>query len=190
MVPHDVQTVVIARYLKRLAERTTVVVASGNHDLDGPGHHGEQVATWLRRLRQAGLHVDGSSVDVGDTRFTVCPWWDGTVTRDEVGIRLSRAAVDRPARWVWTYHVPTAGTPLCHDGRRTFPDRKSTRLNSSPSQISYAVYCLNKKKTTDLNVAGVVLPMIVFIRRPRTSTLFPYTTLFRSSPCAPGGTGR
>ena len=52
MVPHDVQTVVIARYLKRLAERTTVLVASGNHDLDGPGRHGEQVATWLRRLEQ------------------------------------------------------------------------------------------------------------------------------------------
>src|SRR5688572_9872386 len=39
-------------------------------------------------------------------------------------------------------------------------DRKSTRLNSSHSQISYAVFCL--------------------IRPPPTSTLFPYTTLFRS----------
>src|SRR2546430_11374501 len=28
----------------------------------------------------------------------------------------------------------------------TFPDRKSTRLNSSHSQISYAVFCLKKKK--------------------------------------------
>src|SRR2546430_7027431 len=28
-------------------------------------------------------------------------------------------------------------------------DRKSTRLNSSHSQISYAVFCLKKKKTTD-----------------------------------------
>src|SRR2546427_6441871 len=32
-----------------------------------------------------------------------------------------------PARWVW------------------LPDRKSTRLNSSHSQISYAVFCLKKK---------------------------------------------
>src|SRR2546430_4064317 len=35
--------------------------------------------------------------------------------------------------------------------RRRFPvereDRKSTRLNSSHSQISYAVFCLKKKKT-------------------------------------------
>src|SRR2546430_11971513 len=28
-------------------------------------------------------------------------------------------------------------------------DRKSTRLNSSHSQISYAVFCLKKKKTED-----------------------------------------
>src|SRR2546427_9138159 len=31
------------------------------------------------------------------------------------------------------------------DGR---PDRKSTRLNSSHSQISYAVFCLKKKTTS------------------------------------------
>src|SRR5205085_11172936 len=33
----------------------------------------------------------------------------------------------------------------CGKGRTT-PDRKSTRLNSSHSQISYAVFCLKKKK--------------------------------------------
>src|SRR2546430_11199777 len=32
---------------------------------------------------------------------------------------------------------------IAHD----FKDRKSTRLNSSHSQISYAVFCLKKKKT-------------------------------------------
>src|SRR2546430_9850792 len=31
----------------------------------------------------------------------------------------------------------------------TIPDRKSTRLNSSHSQISYAVFCLKKKKNQD-----------------------------------------
>src|SRR5688572_31439680 len=30
-------------------------------------------------------------------------------------------------------------------------DRKSTRLNSSHSQISYAVFCLKKKKSTEEN---------------------------------------
>src|SRR2546430_2888959 len=38
-----------------------------------------------------------------------------------------------------------------HDGEhqaRAKLDRKSTRLNSSHSQISYAVFCLKKKKDT------------------------------------------
>src|SRR2546430_16683930 len=34
---------------------------------------------------------------------------------------------------------------------RALPDRKSTRLNSSHSQISYAVFCLKKKKRRQLN---------------------------------------
>src|SRR2546430_8188766 len=33
-----------------------------------------------------------------------------------------------------------------------FVDRKSTRLNSSHSQISYAVFCLKKKKKTQATV--------------------------------------
>src|SRR5438309_11252081 len=36
------------------------------------------------------------------------------------------------------------GSRQCHQGRRG--DRKSTRLNSSHSSISYAVFCLKKKK--------------------------------------------
>lgn len=123
-VPHEVQTVVLSNYLDMLAERTAVLVASGNHDLDGPGAHGEQVAAWLRQVTGARLHVDGASVDIDDTRFTICPWWDGPITRDEVGAQLAAAAVDRPARWVWLYHAPPAGTPLCFDGRRTFPDQE------------------------------------------------------------------
>src|SRR2546430_7793799 len=34
------------------------------------------------------------------------------------------------------------------DAERRVPDRKSTRLNSSHSQISYAVFCLKKKNIT------------------------------------------
>src|SRR5438132_8179692 len=41
-----------------------------------------------------------------------------------------------------------------HDGRPTGLDRKSTRLNSSHTVISYAVFCLKKKKWTIRFVAG------------------------------------
>src|SRR2546430_7235133 len=36
--------------------------------------------------------------------------------------------------------------PRLQGNQREPPDRKSTRLNSSHSQISYAVFCLKKKK--------------------------------------------
>src|SRR5256886_12637996 len=44
----------------------------------------------------------------------------------------------------------TAISPRSPSGSRTSRDRKSTRLNSSHSQISYAVFCLKKKKKYDL----------------------------------------
>ena len=63
-VPHEVQTVVVAKYLRHLADRAAVFAASGNHDLDGPGPHGEQVARWLSTSDHDDLHLDGSSVDL------------------------------------------------------------------------------------------------------------------------------
>ena len=123
-VPHEVQAVVLTTYLSRLAEQSLVLASSGNHDLDGPGANGEQVAGWLRRVPDERVVVDGASVDVDGIRFTVCPWWDGTLTRDEVDAQLAAAAVDRPATWVWVYHSPPAGTVLCRDGRREFPDHE------------------------------------------------------------------
>src|SRR2546430_8977733 len=45
---------------------------------------------------------------------------------------------------------PRQSLPACRistaAGHSLFGDRKSTRLNSSHSQISYAVFCLKKKK--------------------------------------------
>src|SRR5579862_2680200 len=75
-------------------------------------------------------------------------------------------------------------------------DRKSTRLNSSHSSISYAVFCLKKTKNHHLTSAIIPPPatslpstppplrrfcffFFLMIRRPPRSTLFPYTTLFR-----------
>src|SRR5689334_24795248 len=40
----------------------------------------------------------------------------------------------------------------------TLPDRKSTRLNSSHSSISYAVFCLKKKKRCELRARTTTSP--------------------------------
>src|SRR2546427_5503889 len=42
--------------------------------------------------------------------------------------------------------IPHQGTAQGHTLALAAGDRKSTRLNSSHSQISYAVFCLKKKK--------------------------------------------
>src|SRR2546430_7911319 len=44
-------------------------------------------------------------------------------------------------------------------------DRKSTRLNSSHSQISYAVFCLKKKKPTHARQRKPPVPTITTIPR-------------------------
>src|SRR5690242_21576812 len=46
------------------------------------------------------------------------------------------------------YCMPATGGPACSTPRG---DRKSTRLNSSHMSISYAVFCLKKKKKTKKN---------------------------------------
>src|SRR5579875_4025127 len=85
---------------------------------------------------------------------------------------------------------PRADRPRRGDGERR--DRKSTRLNSSHTVISYAVFCLKKKKNkedekkahrtpkpADYPVSDILDLFFLMIRRPPRSTLFPYTTLFR-----------
>src|SRR3712207_7057774 len=59
--------------------------------------------------------------------------------------RLVLAAVVRRAV---ADEVPRAGLPVGPPAVvGELPDRKSTRLNSSHANISYAVFCLKKKKT-------------------------------------------
>src|SRR2546427_6556088 len=49
-----------------------------------------------------------------------------------------------------------AGLVAEHKREQDGIDRKSTRLNSSHSQISYAVFCLKKKKTNSEYAAGLL----------------------------------
>lgn len=121
--PLEVQIVVVSKYLRRLAEHALVLASSGNHDLDGPGDTGEQATRWLRDIASDRLIVDGHSTELADVRFTVCPWWDGPLTRQLVDDQLAAAAVDRPDRWVWVYHSPPSDSPLNRAGPgKEFPD--------------------------------------------------------------------
>src|SRR5688572_31937332 len=61
--------------------------------------------------------------------------------------RLLRPETSRPPPAARAFHPSLRSHPACPPER----DRKSTRLNSSHSQISYAVFCLKKKKKKKQN---------------------------------------
>src|SRR2546430_11401862 len=69
-------------------------------------------------------------------RSTLFPYT--TLFRSEVGLGRGAAGREVPG---FERDRPGAGVPV-----GLGIDRKSTRLNSSHSQISYAVFCLKKKK--------------------------------------------
>ncbi|OYV22495.1 MAG: hypothetical protein CG442_1133, partial [Methylococcaceae bacterium NSO1] len=71
------QIAVIQTYLRRLGDKTQLIVCSGNHDLDARNVAGEKYAKWILKVRQFGVPTDEDCLMVENTLFTVCPWWDG-----------------------------------------------------------------------------------------------------------------
>src|SRR2546427_6042839 len=72
--------------------------------------------------------------------------------RVELAIRQTGYRPNLQARRLRSRHTGIIGL-IVADIRNPFftADRKSTRLNSSHSQISYAVFCLKKKKKTKIH---------------------------------------
>jgi len=113
---------VIEKYLYRLLQQTRVVVCSGNHDLDSRNAAGEAAAGWLYDAKAANLFLDGTSVELSGALLTICPWWDGAISRAEVEAELALPAgmIKRP--WIWVYHAPPAGSAVCWNGRKSEGD--------------------------------------------------------------------
>src|SRR3712207_6935786 len=87
-------------------------------------------------------------------RSTLFPYT--TLFRSEVTARAQHARdlVERRAECRRVAQPIADGDEIDRRGREwQREDRKSTRLNSSHANISYAVFCLkNKKSTSDLNL--------------------------------------
>ncbi len=124
LVDGRAQSVVVRKYFSRLAARTKLVISSGNHDLDARNDAGEKVARWLKGGRPDGVPTDGESFFAGDILFTVCPWWDGPVTRARLAEQLAEAAVKRIDYWIWIHHAPPDKSPVSWGGDRYFGDRE------------------------------------------------------------------
>src|ERR1700733_10722566 len=98
-VDYRAQIVVVKRYLARLAGLTRIVLCSGNHDLDERNAEGEKISRWIGDVSELGIHRDGQDLTIGDTLFSICPWWDGPLVKQRIANQLSEAAAQRPQRW-------------------------------------------------------------------------------------------
>src|SRR2546429_7150498 len=72
-------------------------------------------------------------------------WSPGSATRRKHLSKGSALRVSRKRRPIWTAGK-SVGPTRASMARPNDRDRKSTRLNSSHGYISYAVFCLKKKK--------------------------------------------
>src|SRR2546430_9910706 len=81
------------------------------------------------------------------TRFD-CDWSSDVCSSDLLAQR--HGSVSRLVRVADRERASRRGAVRRGDGLPCAVDRKSTRLNSSHSQISYAVFCLKKKKNKQI----------------------------------------
>src|SRR2546421_9455726 len=79
------------------------------------------------------------------TLFRSCD--DGLTVLLETSGAMDIAPVDPRVRRIMDLKCPSSGE-VGRNHWENLTDRKSTRLNSSHDQISYAVFCLKKKKKT------------------------------------------
>ncbi|NVN87563.1 MAG: metallophosphoesterase [Rhodopseudomonas sp.] len=122
LVDFRAQILVVRKYFSLLSSVTKVILCSGNHDLDERNPEGEKVARWIGEARELGIACDGDSLVIGDTLFTVCPWWDGPLVRERIVAQLRDAAAGRLSRWIWIHHAPPANSPTSWGGSRFFGD--------------------------------------------------------------------
>jgi Icc-related predicted phosphoesterase len=119
-VPVAAQVVVVTKLIAALGQRTRLLVCSGNHDLTGRGAAGDKSPLWLEQVRGLGIPCDGERIVCGSWLLSICPWWDGDATKDDVARQLrddARSLATTPRTWVWVYHAPPAGSATCWTGR-------------------------------------------------------------------------
>src|SRR2546430_5265429 len=122
-----------------------------------------EVLEWLR-VKPDGTYIDATVGAGGHSQAIAGKLASGrliSLDRDAQALAMARERLKTFGAKVTVVHAPFSriaevapelGIPPA-DGVLADLDRKSTRLNSSHSQISYAVFCLKKKKevaTVDL----------------------------------------
>jgi Icc-related predicted phosphoesterase len=118
----NVQILVVLKYLKTIRAKTKLLVSSGNHDLDRFDENDEKTTVWLKKAHALDVFIDGDSPSFGNTLFTICPWWDGPVSRQAVADQLAADAQQRKEKWAWVYHAPPDESPVSWVGKKHIGD--------------------------------------------------------------------
>lgn len=144
MVDFRAQIVVVKKYLALIAAQTKVILCSGNHDLGERNAEGEKISRWISEVRDLGIACDGDNLTIGDTLFSVCPWWDGPLVKQRIADQLRDASLNRPQRWIWAHHAPPANSPTSWGGKRFFGDVELVQwiMQYQPSTVISAM-CIN-----------------------------------------------
>src|SRR5688572_31969709 len=79
-------------------------------------------------------------------RSALCPVFAEAATSEQVYLAARDAQIRKLAAVLKKFGIEDERVTKQHEQAVADQDRKSTRLNSSHSQISYAVFCLKKKK--------------------------------------------
>ena len=125
----NAQIAMLTAYLGSLADTTTTIANSGNHDLTARREHGEKAAVWLDRIDER-VATDGAAALVGTDLISVCAWWEGPVTQSQLEAQLCEQDGQRPedGYWIWVYHSPPDESPTSWSGKRHYGDDVLNRL--------------------------------------------------------------
>ncbi len=119
---HDVQSIVVERYLTKMKAGRRILVSSGNHDVEtvisSAGVGVEPAAPWIQHLRYDGLDVDGMCVGLdARIKISICPWWESERQRLEIHEKLLQDQKSSGDFWIWIHHAPPDHTPLSWTGK-------------------------------------------------------------------------
>src|SRR2546430_3146967 len=136
--------------------------------------------SWFEKIMPSRIKTERRTRSVPEGLWIKCPACDAVLYRAELernlyvcpkcGHHMRMGARDRLERFLDAGTSAEIGAAISPEDPLKFRDskrdRKSTRLNSSHSQISYAVFCLKKKKQLGSN-ESTLLPTTTLSRPPQ-----------------------
>lgn len=118
----DTQIHVVSKYLNVIKQKTQLIVCSGNHDGERQNSEGEFFADWLEDESLRGISGDGASLDIEGWHFSVCPWWDGPIGKENLKAFLESESCKNPDNWFIVHHAPPSDTKTSWSRKRDFGD--------------------------------------------------------------------